>query len=86
MNRFLLGDSSRGTQTRQSATVGIRGITEEDLRNAEPNPAALAKVKGYAASEADARRLASQSNLVFRSVAYLAKDAVLAAESSGGKK
>lgn len=86
MNRLLGGGSSSTNQRAQSATVGIRGITEQDLRDAEPNPVALAKMKGYAAAEGDARQLATQGNLAFRNVAYLANDAILAAESKGGKK
>ena len=86
MNRLLSGGGNNTNQRAQSGTVGIRGITEQDLRDAEPNPAALAKMKGYAAAESDARQLATQGNLAFRNVAYLANDAILAAESKGGKK
>ena len=79
----LLGARPTGATRAQSATVGIRGFSEEDLRNAELNPAELAKLKRYQASDADARRLADQGNLAFRSVAYLAQDAVNNAR--GGK-
>ena len=72
----LLGARPTGATRAQSATVGIRGFSEEDLRKAELNPAELAKLKRYQASDADARRLADQGNLAFRSVAYLAQDAV----------
>ena len=86
MSRLLSGGGSNNNQRAQSATVGIRGITEQDLRDAEPNPAALAKMKGYAVADSDARQLATQGNLAFRNVAYLANDAILAAESKGDKK
>ena len=82
----LLGGGNRGNQRAQSATVGIRGISEEDLRNAEPNPAEFAKMKTYTASENDARRLASEGRLTFRTVAYLAQDAIDAANAAGGTK
>lgn len=85
-NRLLSGSGNRGNQRAQSATVGIRGISEEDLRNAEPNPAEFAKMKTYTASENDARRLASEGRLAFRSVAYLAQDAIDAANAAGGTK
>lgn len=88
MNSLLSGSSSSRTtnQRAQSATVGIRGISEDDLRNAEPNPVEFAKMKTYTASDADARLLASQGKLTFRNVAYLAKDAIDAANASGSKK
>lgn len=86
MNKLFLGDRERTGQTRQGATVGIRGITEQDLRDAELNPVALAKMKTFIASEGAARNFATQGKLAFRSVAYIAKDAILAAEASGGKK
>ncbi len=88
MNSLLSGSSSSRTtnQRAQSATVGIRGISEDDLRNAEPNPVEFAKMKTYTASDADARLLASQGKLTFRNVAYLAQDAIDAANASGSKK
>ena len=85
-NRLLSGGSSRGNQRAQSATVGIRGITEEDLKNADPDPAAYSSMKSYAASDSSARLLASQGKLAFRSIAYLAQDAADAAAAAGGKK
>lgn len=85
-SRLLGGGGSRGNQRAQSATVGIRGITEEDLKNADPNPAAFSMMKSYRASDSDARLLASQGKLAFRSVAYLAQDANDAAAAAGGKK
>lgn len=85
-NRLLSGGSSRGNQRAQSATVGIRGITEEDLKNADPDPAAYSSMKSYAASDSSARLLASQGKLAFRSIAYLAQDAADAAAATGGKK
>ena len=82
--KLLIGDSGRNNQRTQSATVGIRGISEEDLRNAEPDIVALAKMKTYTASDAAAQRLAAQGKLAFRGVAYLAQDATAA--SAGSKK
>ena len=72
----LLGAKPGSGPRSQNATVGIRGFSEEDLRKAELNPAELAKLKRYQANDADARRLAEQGKLQFRSVAYLAQDAV----------
>ena len=75
-NKLLLGDRERGGQTRQSATVGVRGFSKEDVAKAEFNPVDFAKLKHFQASDADAQRFASQGRLVFRSVAYLSQDAI----------
>ena len=85
-NRLLLGDRERTAQTRQSATVGIRGFSREDVERAELNPAELEKLKRYQANDAQARQLANQGRLAFRSIAYLAQDAVDAASKQGAKK
>jgi len=86
MNKLLLGDRERSGQTKQSATVGIRGFSREDVERAELNPAELEKLKRYQATDVQARQLASQGRLSFRSVAYLAQDAVEAASTQGAKK
>lgn len=84
--RFLTGggDSSRGNQRAQSATLGIRGFSKEDVAKADFNPAEFEKLKRYQVADADAQRFANQGKLAFRSVAYLAEDAVEA--STGGRK
>ena len=87
-NRLLSsGGSSRTTNQRaQSATVGIRGFSKEDVASAELNPAELERLKRFQATDADARNLASQRRLAFRSVAYLARDAVESANTQGARK
>jgi len=86
MNRLLSGGGNNTNQRAQSATVGIRGFSKDDLAQAELNPAELAKLKRYQATNAEAQQLASQGKLAFRSVAYLAQDAVDSANTSGAKK
>lgn len=86
MNRLLLGDRERSGQSKQAATVGIRGFSKEDVERAELNPAELEKLKRYQASSSQAQTLAAQGRLGFRSVAYLAQDAVEAVGKQGAKK
>lgn len=74
------------TQRAQSATVGIRGFSKEDVERAELNPAELEKLKRFQASDADANRLANSGRLAFRSIAYLSQDAVDAAGTQGARK
>jgi hypothetical protein len=82
----LLGGGNRGNQRAQSATVGIRGFSKEDIARADFNPAEFEKLKRYQASESQARTLASQGRLAFRSVAYLSQDAIDSANARGAKK
>ncbi len=86
MNRLLLGDRERSGQSKQAATVGIRGFSKEDVERAEFNPAEFEKLKRFQASSSQAQSLAAQGRLGFRSVAYLAQDAVEAAGKQGAKK
>ncbi|MBL8522601.1 MAG: SH3 domain-containing protein [Betaproteobacteria bacterium] len=88
--RLLSGSNSgtgvRTSQRAQSATVGIRGFSRADVEAAEFNPAEFEKLKRFQTGDAEARRIASQGRLAFRSVAYLAQDAVEAATTQGARK
>jgi Bacterial SH3 domain len=89
MERLLSGSGGNArssNQRAQSATVGIRGFSREDVASAELNPAELEKLKRFQASDAAATRLANERRLAFRSVAYLAQDAVEAANTQGARK
>ena len=88
MNRLLSGSasSSRTNQRAQSATVGIRGFSKEDVAKADFNPAEFEKLKRFQATDARAQTLANQGKLAFRSVAYLSQDAVEAVNIKGAKK
>jgi hypothetical protein len=45
------------------ATTGIRGLSPEDLKNASPNPEALAKAETYRADKPSAERFAREGKL-----------------------
>jgi hypothetical protein len=53
-----------------SATVGVRGLTPEDVADAVPNPAERLKLDQYRASPDGAERYARVENLDSRSLAY----------------
>jgi len=55
-----------GTQV----TTGARGLDADQLANAQPNPAELAKMKGYAADRAGAEAFAVQGKLAATPVEY----------------
>ncbi|HLX23428.1 MAG TPA: hypothetical protein VKR38_08805 [Usitatibacter sp.] len=52
------------------ATTGIRGLSPEDLKNASPDPAALAKAQGYRSDKGSAERFAKDGKLATVSVDY----------------
>ena len=58
----------RSQQRTSLATTGIRGLSPEDLKNASPNPEALAKAHSYRADAAAAERFAREGKLTAVSV------------------
>jgi hypothetical protein len=62
---------SRNTSTKATiATTGIRGLSPEDLKNANPDREALKRVQGYRADKASAERFAREGKLVEAAVDY----------------
>jgi hypothetical protein len=61
---------NREPQHTTIATTGIRGLSPEDLKNASPDPAALAKAQGYRADKPTAERFAKDGKLATASVDY----------------
>ncbi|HEY2630218.1 MAG TPA: SH3 domain-containing protein [Usitatibacter sp.] len=61
---------SKKPQSATIATTGIRGLSPEDLQNANPDPAALAKAQSYRADKASAERFAKDGKLATASVDY----------------
>ncbi len=55
--------SGRSTSTYTTATTGVRGLSEEELQNAKPNPAAVATLEQFVVAEDDARAFAQQGAL-----------------------
>jgi hypothetical protein len=60
---------SSGTQV----TTGVRGLDDKQLANAQPNPAELAKMKGFAADRNAAAGFASKGKLSAVKVEYPAR-------------
>ena len=59
----VLGGGSGNSQKSQGATLGIRGLTEEELKNAAPDLAALAKVRSFKSDTGEAERFAREASL-----------------------
>lgn len=63
LSNFFNRGSAQATNTATS-TVGIRGLTGEDIANAQPNLTALAQIEGWRQDAAQARRFAADAALV----------------------
>ena len=53
-----------------TVTTGVRGFSEEDLANAKPNAAEVEKMKSFAATIAEAVKLADSGKLAPKLLAY----------------
>ena len=58
-----LGFGRQKSQTTTIATTGIRGLSPEDLKNASPDAAALAKAQSYRSDKPTAERYAREGKL-----------------------
>lgn len=52
-------------------TTGVKGVTEENLKNAQPNPRDLQAVNGYGVGKTEAQQFARSGKLVAQHVNYL---------------
>lgn len=68
--RALFNVASTGRSS-STVTTGIRGLSEEQLRSATPNPQALQDAKRYTVSREAARRYAEEGKLHAQRVDYL---------------
>ena len=54
-----------------TVATGVRGLSEEDLKNARPNPVEFEKLQRYAVNKAKAERFAHDARLKSRQLDYL---------------
>jgi len=54
-----------------TVTTGVRGLSEEQLTNAKPNPEAFRAMKAYAAKKDDAQKFAKAGQLKPEKLGYL---------------
>lgn len=67
----LFNVARTGTSGNQSqATTGVRGLEAEQIANAQPNPAELAKLESFAADRGAAAGFAAQGKLDAKKVDY----------------
>lgn len=63
---------ARSGSSGATVTTGVRGLSEEQLKNTRPDPQALEEARRYAASKAEAQRFAAEGKLKSQQVDYLA--------------
>jgi len=62
--------ASRPVGSATTVTTGVRGFDEQALKNAQPDPAAFARMASFAMSGEQARQFAQKSPLAARSISY----------------
>lgn len=63
--------TGRSGNTGVTATTGVRGLGQEDLKNAHPNPEAMKQLDNYNSSKNEAQSFASAEKLQARTIEYL---------------
>ncbi|MES2185441.1 MAG: SH3 domain-containing protein [Pseudomonadota bacterium] len=84
--RSLTGMLGGGQTTTTASLSGIRGLTEEDIARAAPNPAALAQAESMRADAGAARQFAAAAPLASRAVDPLPEPPRPAADSSAPRE
>jgi hypothetical protein len=72
-----------GQKKATTATVGIRGLSAEDFKNANPDANALVKMESFRVDKAGAQAFAREAKLSSVSINYLMDEAV---QSSGRRR
>lgn len=76
---------ARSGSSGTTVATGVRGLSEEDLKNARPNPEELQKMERLAATPQDARKFAASANLGGQPIDYLPAPAGSAPAASDSK-
>ena len=71
LTSLLTGGGASGGTTVPTTTVGIRGLSAEDIAQAQPNAEAVTQMEALRQSEAQARAFASGATLVSQTVTPL---------------
>lgn len=64
-----------GTKKATTATVGVRGLSAEDFKNANPDVAAVQRMASYRVDKGTAERFAHEAKLSTVSINYLMEEA-----------
>ncbi|MCR4303001.1 MAG: SH3 domain-containing protein [Gallionella sp.] len=67
-------NAGRSGSSGTTVVTGVRGLSEEDLKNAKPNPGEFEKLQNYAAGKAQAEKFARDAKLKTQRLDYLPLD------------
>jgi len=76
---------ARSGSSGTTVATGVRGLSEEDLKNTRPNPEELQKMERLASTSQDARKFATSAKLGSQQIDYLSAPAGSAPASSDNK-
>ena len=74
------------TSNTGTVTTGVKGLNEEDLKNAHPNPAELQKMEKLAVDKNTAEVFAKDTKLIPNKMPYLSDDTKSNDKSGSGEK
>lgn len=74
---------ARSGSSGTAVATGVRGLDREQIRNAQPNTAELARMAQFAASQAEAERFANSAGLTAQAIDYLPEQQSGSAEPAG---
>ena len=70
-----LGFGRSKTEASKTSSIGIRGLTAEDFKNATPDVGALQRMQSYRVDKGAAERFAREARLASVSINYLMEEA-----------
>jgi hypothetical protein len=74
--------TSGRTSNTATTTTGVRGLTKEDVQNAQANPGEFKKLQGYSVNKSAGQSFAQRSKLAPAKLEYLADPAPVRTEST----
>ena len=72
VDAFKAAQTGRSGNTGVTVATGVRGLSPEDLKNANPNPDEVKKLDSFAATKSQTESLANKARLTSQKVEYLA--------------
>ncbi len=77
-----LATTGRSGSSGVTVTTGVRGLGQEDLKNAQPNPEAVSKMESFTAARKETAAFASSAKLQSQTLEYLSVPAGVASSAS----
>ncbi len=79
-----LATTGRSGSSGVTVTTGVRGLGQEELKNAQPNPEAVSKMESFTAARNETAAFASSAKLQSQTVEYLGTPVATSASTGAG--